>query len=95
MSWENDMAGLFQQAKLYKADERLTAVKAVVIRDSPLVLASHGGNVTYGDEGGAELVITQTVREQIQKYRENQISIVGKQIFCIGSQEFFAVSLID
>lgn len=91
MSWEHEMANLFQESKRYKTDEQLRLVKAVVINQNPLTLASHGGNIIYK---APDLVITKTVEDQIQSYTDEAEDIVGKQILCIGNQEFIAVSFI-
>lgn len=90
MSWENEAVAMFNQAKNYKTDEQLMIVKAVVIKNSPLVLASHDGQIVY--DSTKNLVLTKTVVDQIQGFREEGEPLVGKQIVCIGIDEFIAMS---
>lgn len=94
MSWENEFAAMFQEAKNYKVDEQLKIIKAVVIDDSPLILASHAGNITYQ---APQLSMTSVFKTELDIFAENKISIIGKQVICVGSNsddDFIAVSFI-
>lgn len=93
MSWENEIAQVINEAKTYKTEKQIQMFFAEVIKDNPFTLSSHSGAFTFQPP---ELKLTSVCRTTIQKYEEEQESIIGKKVAMLFADgECLAIDFIE
>lgn len=90
-NWEYELMNTIRGAAGKKDAAPLNVYDGEIVQDNPLVISMLGGELTAQ---GDMLKTTTVFTEQIQRITNNGGNIKGLRVAVIGSQEFFAISLI-